>query len=48
MVMKPQFESNPDQIGSKVFTGSMQLPIINDEKDRKVIEDKVLELVKSL
>ena len=47
MVMKPQYESDPNVIGSKVFSGMLQVPIVSEE-DRKIIEVKLLELVNQL
>lgn len=45
MVMEPQYESDPTTIGKKHFTGSLQVPIIKDENLRKVVTDKIMELV---
>lgn len=47
MVMKPQYESDPNVIGSKVFTGMLQTPIINED-DRLRVESKLMKLIYDL
>lgn len=48
MVMKPQYESDTQQIGSKKYVGNTQMPIIEKEEDRQLITDKLLNLIKQL
>lgn len=47
MVLEPQFESDPTQIGKRIFTTTIQKPIIEGE-DRKKVLNKLIELVDKL
>lgn len=47
MVMMPEYETNPEAIGQKIFKGNQQVPIVMGDS-RKVVEDKLIELIKGL
>lgn len=47
MVLKPQFEVDPNQIGKKYQIQPIQEAILLDD-NRKVAEDKLVELIKQL
>lgn len=47
MVIFPSYDSDPNMIGSKIFTGPIQQPILLD-KDRKIATDKLVELISQL
>lgn len=47
MVLMPQYESDPMVIGSKTYTGNLQLPILLGD-NREIVENKLLELIKNL
>ena len=47
MVIFPQFEADPNNIGKKNFIGPVQQPILQDG-DRKVVVDKLVELINKL
>lgn len=48
MVMKPQYETNPNEIGSKKYVGNTQMPIVEKEEHRDLILNKLLALVNSI
>lgn len=47
MVIEPQYESDPNNIGKRVNVGSVQKPIL-EGKNREIALAKVIELVESL
>lgn len=47
MVLEPQFESDPSQIGKKIFVNNIQKPILEGE-DRKKVLNKLLEVIEKL
>lgn len=47
MVIFPIEESNPNEIGKKVVTGTVQRPILEGE-NRRIVEAKLIQLVQSL
>lgn len=47
MVLEPQFESDPSQIGKKIFVNNIQKPILEGE-DRKKVLNKLLEVIENL
>lgn len=47
MVLMPKYKSDPNAIGSKVFEGNEQVPIIMGE-NRNIIEGKIMQMIKTL
>ncbi len=47
MVMEPEYRSDPNNVGQKILVTTVQKPIFEGE-DRKIISDKLIELVKAL
>jgi hypothetical protein len=47
MVINPSYDSDPNNIGKKIFTGPIQSPMLQGDS-RKVAEDKLVELIKTL
>lgn len=47
MVMEPQYENDPSQIGVKRFLTNIQKPIMEGQ-DRVVLSNKLMELVDKL
>ena len=47
MVMIPKYESDPNNIGAKVFAGTIQQPILQGDY-RDIALDKLNELIKQL
>lgn len=47
MVMKPEYESDPNNIGSKLFKGSIQQPILLDNQREDALV-KLNQLINSI
>ena len=47
MVIFPVEETNPNEIGKKVVTGTIQRPILEGE-NRRIVESKLIQSVQSL
>lgn len=48
MVVEPTWIPDPNSIGNKFQGQPIQRPILQDADDRKIVENKILELVKTL
>lgn len=47
MVITPTYEADPNNIGKKNYIGPIQAPIL-EGANRKIVEDKLIELIKEL
>jgi len=47
MVLEPQFETDPTQIGKKVFINNIQKPIL-EGKDREKVLNKLVTIIDKL
>lgn len=47
MIMEPQYENDPANIGKKLYAGNIQKPILEGD-NRQVVIDKLIETIKVL